>query len=85
MCFVDIEKAFDRVVRKMMEWAMRKKGFPEVIVKVVMSLYYGAKTKVQVGLELFEEFLMQVGVRQGAVLLPLLFAIGVNAIANAKA
>ena len=27
MCFVDIEKAFDRVPRKVMEWAMRKKGY----------------------------------------------------------
>ena len=47
MCFVDIENAFDRVPRKVMEWAMRKKGLPEVI--AVMSLYHGAKTKVQVG------------------------------------
>ena len=30
---------------------MRKKGSPEVIVRVVMSLYYGAKTKVKVGRE----------------------------------
>ena len=28
MSFVDIEKAFDRVPRKVMEWAMRKKGLP---------------------------------------------------------
>ena len=34
-CFVDIEKAFDGVPRKMMEWAMRKKGLPEVIVRAV--------------------------------------------------
>ena len=26
MCFVDTEKAFDRVSRKVMEWAMRKKA-----------------------------------------------------------
>ena len=26
MCFVDMEKAFDRVSRKVMEWAMRKKN-----------------------------------------------------------
>ena len=26
MYFVDIEKAFDRIPRKVMEWAMRKKG-----------------------------------------------------------
>ena len=25
MCFADIEKAFDRVLRKVLEWAMRKK------------------------------------------------------------
>ena len=26
MRFVDMEKAFDKVLRKAMEWAMRKKG-----------------------------------------------------------
>ena len=25
MCFSDLEKAFDRVSRKVLEWAMRKK------------------------------------------------------------
>ena len=43
MCFVDIEKVVNRVPRKAMEWAMRKKGLPEVIVRAVMTLYYGAK------------------------------------------
>ena len=46
MCVVNIEKAFDRVPRKVMEWAMRKKGLPEVIVRAVMSLYHWAKMKV---------------------------------------
>ena len=41
MCFVDIEKAFDRVPRKVMEWAMRKKGLSEEILWEVMSLYVG--------------------------------------------
>ena len=37
MCFVDMEKAFDRVPRKVvMEWAMRKKGLSEVVVRAVM-------------------------------------------------
>ena len=43
MCFVDIEKAFGRVPRKLMEWVVRKKGLPEVIVGAVMSLYHGTK------------------------------------------
>ena len=80
MCFVDMEKAFDRVSRKVMEWAMRKKGLFEVIVRAVMSLYDGAKTRVRVGSAYSEEFEVNVGVHQGSVLLPLLFAIVVDVI-----
>ena len=32
ICFVDLEKAFDRVTRKMIEWALRKKLVPERLV-----------------------------------------------------
>ena len=56
MCFVDMEKAFDRVSRKVMEWAMRKKGLSEVIVRAVMSLYDGAKTRLRVGSAYSEKF-----------------------------
>ena len=80
MCFVDIEKAFDRVPRKVMEWAMRKKGLLEVIVRAVKSLYNGAKTRVRVGSAYSEEFEVKVGVHQGSVLPPLLFAIVVDVI-----
>ena len=49
MCFVDTEKAFDRVPTKVMEWAMRKKALSELMVGAVMSLYDDAKTRVRVG------------------------------------
>ena len=74
---MDTEKAFDRVPRKVMEWSMRKKGLPEVIVRAVRSLYHGAKTKVGVESELFEEHVVQVGIHQGSVRSPLLFTIAV--------
>ena len=45
MCFVDLEKAFERVPKKVVEWAMRKRGIPEALERAVMSLYKGAKTK----------------------------------------
>ena len=48
MSFVDLEKAFDRVPRKLFRWAMRKIGIPNVLVRSVMSLYDGAKTRVRV-------------------------------------
>ena len=59
-------------------WAMRKRGIPEAMVRAVMSLYEGAKTRVRVGLELSKEFEVKVGVHQGSLFLPLLFAIGVD-------
>ena len=46
MCYVELEKAFDRVPRKVMECTMRKRGIPEVLVRAVVSLYKGAKTGV---------------------------------------
>ena len=28
MCFVDLEKALDRIAKNILEWAMRKEGIP---------------------------------------------------------
>ena len=64
MCFVDVEKTFDRVLRKVVEWAMRKKGIPEALFTAVMCLYKGARTKVKVG-TYFLKFGVNVGVQQG--------------------
>ena len=77
MCFVDLTKAFDRVPRKVMEWAMKKKKVPVAMVKAVMSLYNKVKTKVKDGSGLSDEFSVNVGVHQGSVSSPLLFAIDV--------
>ena len=80
MCFVDLEIAFDRVPRKVLEWAMRKKGIPEVLVRSVMSLYEGAKTRVRVDTELSEELEVKVGMHQGSVLSPFLLVLVVDVI-----
>ena len=80
MCFVDMEKALDGVPRKVMEWAMRKKGLSELMVRAVMSLYDGAKTRVKVGSACSGEFQVKVGVHQGSVQSPLLLAIVVDVI-----
>ena len=80
MCFVDLEGAFDRVPRNVFEWAMRKKGIPEILVRSVMSLYEGAKTRVIVDFELSDEFEVKVGMHQGYVLSPFLFALVVDVV-----
>ena len=74
VCFVDLEKAFHRVPRKVVEWAMRKRGIPEALATAVMSLYKGAGTTVKVGTHFSEELEVNVGVHQRSVLSPLLFA-----------
>ena len=79
-CFVDLEKAFDRVLRKVMEWALRKKRLAEVLVQALMSLYEGSRTKVRVGSGTSDEFGVRVGVHQGCVLSPLIFAIVVDVV-----
>ena len=61
-----------------MNWAQGKKGLPEVLVRAVMSLYEGFRTKVRAGSGLSEEFVVRIGVHQGSVLPPLIFAIVVD-------
>ena len=56
MCFVDLEKALGRLLRKVFKWAMRKKGIPEVLVRSVMSLHDGTKTRFREVSELSKEF-----------------------------
>ena len=47
----------------------------EMLVRSVISLYESAKTRVMVGSELSEEFDVKVGIYQGSVLSPFLFAL----------
>ena len=65
---VDLEIALDIVPRKVLEWALRKKEIPEVLVRSVMSLYEGAKTRVSMDSDLLNEFEVKVGMHQGSVL-----------------
>ena len=45
-----------------------------------MSLYEGAKTRVRVDSELSEEFVVKVGMHQGSVLSPFVFALVVDVV-----
>jgi len=43
--FVDLEKAFDRVLREVISWAMHKLGVEEWLVSAVTSMYTGANSR----------------------------------------
>ena len=45
MCIVNLEKEFDRVPRKVMGWAMKKKGTPEALVRAISEPIYRSKHK----------------------------------------
>ena len=85
MGFLDLEKALDRASMKTLEWAMRKKGIPEVLVRSVMKLYEGVKTWVRVASELSEEFEVKVGMHQGSVLSPFHFVVVLDVTEFARA
>ena len=76
---MDLEKAFDRVPREVISWAMRKLGVEEWLVSAVMSMYSGAKTVVGQFM-VIASFGVKVGMHQGSALSPLLFVIVMEAI-----
>ena len=70
--FVDLEKAFDRVPREVVRWALRQLGVEEWLVQTVMTMYQRVRT-VEEKQGYSTEFEVKVGVYQGSVLIPLLF------------
>jgi hypothetical protein len=82
MAFVDLEKAFDRVPRQVVWWALRKMGVEEWLVKVIQAMYDGATTAVRLETGESGEFPVRVGVHQGSVLSPLLFIIVLEALSR---
>ena len=72
--FVDLEKAFDRVPREVVRWALRQLGVEKWLVQTVMTMYESTRTVVRTKQGYSTEFEVKVGVYQGSVLSPLLFA-----------
>ena len=79
---MDLEKAFDRVPREVISWAMRKLGVEEWLVSAVMSMYSSAKTVVRTVYGNRKSFEVNVGMHQGAASSPLLFVIVMEAISR---
>ncbi len=42
-----LEKAFDRVPREVIAWALRRQMVPERLIKLVMALYENSTSKVK--------------------------------------
>ena len=70
--FVDLEKEF--VPREVVRWTLRKLVVDEWLIRTVMALYTVACTVVRTDAGLSETFGVEVGLHQGSVLSPVLFA-----------
>ena len=68
--FVDPEKAFDRIPRGMIKWALGKQGVSHKMIMAVMALYEGTKSRVKITAGISKDFDIRVGVHQGSALSP---------------
>ena len=72
-CFMDYEKAFDRMNHQRMIKNLQKIGIPGRDIKFIRNLYWTQKAFVRLENGLSDEILIKRGVRQGCVLSPALF------------
>ena len=80
--FVDLENAFDRVLRRVLKWTLRKLGVDESLIYTVMALYTEACTVVKTDAGLSESFDVKVGLHEGSVLSSLLFVVVMDVVSS---
>ena len=79
MVYVDFSKAFDTVGRTGLWQLLRKNCCPEKFTTMIEALNTGMMANVSVGGEVSESFNATNGVKQGCVLVPMLFSIFLSA------
>ena len=82
LCFIDMRKAYDRVWRDGLWAALWRQGVRGRLWRFLRSYYSKVKSKVRLGRGETEWFHVDVGVRQGCVLSPVLFAIFIDRLAQ---
>ena len=73
--FIDLEKAYDRVLREELWECLRLAETSECYIKIIQDMYDGATTTMRNAAGLTKEFKVGVGLYQGSALSPFLFAI----------
>ena len=75
LCFVDLEKAFDRVPRQKLYDILVEYGINGILLRAIKSMYVESRAAVRIDGEVSAWFEVKEGVRQGCCLSPLLFII----------
>lgn len=73
MCFIDFEKAFDKVRHNKLIEILKRTGIHDKDLQIIKNLYFNQKANIRIGSNTSEEVEIKRGVRQGCILSPLLF------------
>ncbi|CAF3293547.1 unnamed protein product [Rotaria sp. Silwood2] len=83
--FVDLEKAYDRVPRNILWNVLKEYDIQDQLLSAIQSLYKNCQSCVRINGSKSDNFQVQVGLRQGCVLSPLLFIIFMDKISRTSA
>ena len=79
-CFVDVRKAYDRVWRDGLWLALWNIGVCSTMFRMIRSMFVHMRRQVAVEGQTSGQFPVELGVAQGAVLSPILYAIFINSL-----
>jgi Reverse transcriptase (RNA-dependent DNA polymerase) len=82
MIFIDLEKAYDKVLRNIMWWALKRKLVPTKYVILIKDMYTNVMTYVRACKGESDTFSIKIGLHQGSVLSPYIFTLVMDEITN---
>ena len=75
LVFIDLEKAYDKILRNVMWWSLDKHKVPTKYVTLIKDMYNNAVTSVRTNDGNIDYFLIKIGLHQGSTLSLYLFAL----------
>jgi hypothetical protein len=75
MVFIDLENAYDKVTRNIMWWALQKHKILTKYITLIKDMYDNVVTSVRTSNRDTNDFPINIGLHQGSVLNPYLFAL----------
>jgi Reverse transcriptase (RNA-dependent DNA polymerase) len=75
MIFIDLEKAYDKIPRNIMWWALKRKLVPTKYVTLIKDMYTNVMTYVIACDSESNTFSIKIGLHQGSALSPYIFTL----------